>query len=351
MDFLVAPAIHNVVDKYIRQGNYGYPNKAVRDEVKQVFAEYMQRRFQWGIDTNQVILTGDLIQAMHLLIRTLTAPGDGIVVQPPIYPPFLESVQDNGRCLVLNHLIQDEERYVMDLEALEASLTPDTRLLMFCNPHNPSGRAFERDELEALAELVVRHDLLIVSDEIHADLVYEGRQHIPLATLGDEIAARTITITSATKAYNTAGLCCAVMHVGSEALLKRLEPLTLATVGPFDILGAEALMAAWRHSDDWLAAVKTQLAENRQMVTKFISKRLPDVKYIAPEATYLAWFDCSELDLPTDKTVTEYFLDNARIAFNDGKKFGPGYDRYTRLNFATSPEILEMVLERMAGTL
>jgi cystathionine beta-lyase len=226
-------------------------------------------------------------------------------------------------------------------------LDAESPLLLLCNPHNPTGRVFERHELEGIADIVVQRDLVVVADEVHAELAYPGHQHLPFASLGPEVAERTITITSATKAYNIPGLRCGLMHFGSARLRERFRSVIpdrmLGMVTPF---GIEATIAAWREGAAWLECVMEVLRANRDRVARFVAAELPGMRHYAPEATFLAWFDCSQLALPMPPQ--QFFLERARVGLNDGAEFGPPGRGHVRLNFATSAAILDQLLERMA---
>lgn len=348
MDFPVAPPIQQALREVLEREDLGYPAADSLADLARVFAGRMSQRFGWQADPGRVMPVGDLIQALIASVATFSQPGEGVVIQTPIYYPFLMIVKRLGRRLVENRLVLGAERYEMDLDGLRRAVDEGTRILLFCNPHNPTGRVFERRELEALAAVAVEHDLLVVSDEIHADLVYPGGTHIPLASLGPEIASRTITITSATKAFNIAGLKCAVIHFGSRELMRRQTAVFAdRLLGLPNVMGIEATLAAWRDGDAWLDAVLRQLDGNRRTIAGFLDQRLPAVRHRPPEASYLAWLDCSALGLPS--RPYEFFLAEARVAFSDGRQFGADSDEFVRLNFATPPGILEQILERTQG--
>jgi cystathionine beta-lyase len=271
-------------------------------------------------------------------------------VQTSIYPPFLSSVRDTQRRLVENRLVDGAEGWEMDFDRLRADVDDSTRLLMLCNPHNPTGRVFTRTELETLAEIALARDLVVVTDEIHADLLFDGREHIPFAMLGPEVAARTVTLTSATKAFNIPGLRTAVAHFGSAELQGRFnEAVGRHARGGIGLLGVYATIAAWRHSQPWLDTVRDYLQDNRDFLVQFLAERCPEIRIHAPEATYLAWLDCSALELPT--TPGRFFLEHGRIALSDGHHFGDAFERHVRVNFATSQGILREVLERLEGAI
>lgn len=347
MDFTVAEPVHRAIARFVEQKDYGYAPLATDTSLADAFAERMERSFGWAPDPAGVQPVAELIQALFSISLAFSEPGDGIVLQTPIYPPFLMTIAETGRRMVDNRLLDDGSRYVMDLEGLRRVVDERTKIVFFCNPHNPTGRVFERAELEALAQLAVERDLVVVSDEIHADLIYPGSRHIALATLGPEIAARTITITSATKGFNIPGLRCALLHFGSLELRQRFhQRIPERLLGRVNPIGIAATVAAWREGQPWLEAVMARLRANRERVTRFVAEELPAIQAYPPEGTYLAWFDCRALDLPS--RPFSFFLEQARVGLNDGAEFGPGYDHCVRLNFATSATILDQVLERMA---
>ena len=349
MDFPVADPIHRVLTSMVAQHNVGYPRDALDEGVPAVFAERMRQQFSWNVDPDRVELLTDVVQGMYLAVETLTSPGSGLIIQTPIYPPFLEAATDNGREIVENRLLHQARGYAIDFEALEKSIGPRTEMLLFCNPHNPSGRVFTPEELARLAEICLRHDLVVLSDEIHADLVYEGRQHIPLASIGEEIAARTITITSATKAFNIPGLRLAVAHFGSRDLQEKFGRIPSHARGGIGLLGIHATMAAWRDGQPWLEHVRSYLEARRDQLGGLLAERVPEVVFRAPEATYLAWVDCRNLELAIDPA--RFFLERGKVAFSPGPNFGDGYPSYLRINFATSATLLEEAVDRMAAAL
>jgi cystathionine beta-lyase len=270
-----------------------------------------------------------------------------VVLQTPIYPPFLAAVERSGRRLVESSLVRGAHRYEIDFEHLRAALDPDTRLLLLCNPHNPTGRVFEREELLALGELALERDIIVVSDEIHADLAFPPHRHLPFATLGPELAERTITLTSATKSFNLAGLPCAFAICGSDRMQRPFLELPPHALGQPGILDDAATCAAWTEGQPWLDEVAAYLLENRDLMMDFFARRLPDLRVSAPEGTYMAWLDCRELGLPAEPF--EFFLEHARVALTRGSEFGAPGKGFVRMNFATSRGILLEILERMGA--
>lgn len=348
MDFPLAEPIRLTLQRAVDHGDVGYPVAPKRSGLPEIFAERMQTLHGWSADPSRVEVITDVVQGIHVALEAFSRKGEGAVVQTPIYPPFLSAVAETERRLVENRLVQSDGGFEIDFDALRAALDRDTRLLMLCNPHNPSGRVFARRELEEIADIAARHRLIVVADEIHQDLLYDGRRHVPFASLCPEVALRTITLHSATKAFNIAGLRCAVAHFGSAELRERFNAAVPRHLrGGVGLLGIYATLAAWRHGEPWLDAVRRYLERNRDFVGRTLAERIPQLVFHAPEATYLAWLDCRALGLPT--TPGAYFLRHARVALSDGHHFDPESRHCARLNFATSREILARILERLAA--
>ena len=347
MDFPLAGPVRAVLARAAGEGDVGYPLGLRETGIQQAFADRAAERFGWPVDPARVEVLSEVVQGMHVAMRAFSEPGDGALVQTPIYPPFLGVVRETGRRLVENRL-DAGAGHGIDFDALRAAAGPGTAIAFLCNPHNPTGRAFAREELEALAALAIERDWIVVMDEIHADLVFEGRPHIPFASLGEEVARRTITLTSATKAFNIPGLRCAVAHFGSEALQQRFNAaVSRRERGGLGLLGLHATVAAWRHGEPWLDDVRAVLERNRDRVADFVRERLPRAKLVAPQATYLAWIDFSAYGL--EPSPGRWLARHGRVALSDGPNFGTGLEGYARLNFATSGPILDEIFERIAG--
>lgn len=346
MDFPVAEPIRRALQESLDHSDMGYPIAPGRTGIREAFAERMESRFGWRVDPRQVEVLSEVVQGLYLALSAFAEPGEGIVVQTPIYPPFLGGVEETGRRLVENPLIPKAGGWEMDFEGLARAVDAETRVLLLCNPHNPSGRVFQRAELERLAEHVLEHDWVVVSDEIHADLVFDQRVHVPFASLAPEIEARTLTLNSASKSFNIPGLRCAVAHFGSPALRKRLDARYPRHIrGGIGLSGLYATIAAWRECDAWLGELRDHLEANRDYLMGELASRFPSIRCEAPQGTYLAWLDCSELGW--SESPYARFLERGQVAFSEGFRFGPGSEQFVRLNFATSREILEQVLERM----
>lgn len=345
MDFGVAPAIAEALAKLARGQEYGY---AARDgALAAAFTRRMRSRFGWETDPANVHPIGDLVQASFSSVMAFSEPGDAVLLQLPSYPPFMRAIEDTGRRLIANHMRDNGTRWMLDLAAYDDAPDPRARVLIFCHPQNPTGRAFTRTELEEVAAFAIRHDLIVVSDEIHADIVYPGNTHIPLASLHPEIAARTITITSATKSFNIPALRCATMYFGTPALKERFfARIPARLLGSPGVTGVDATIAAWDEGQPWLDEILACLQGNRDWLMQTLAGDLPGVTLRRPEATYLAWLDCSALELPCP--AGQFFLERARVGLNFGETFGARYGAFARLNFASPPPVLREIVGRMA---
>jgi cystathionine beta-lyase len=349
MDFAVAAPIQAAIERIVRDGDYGYP---LRDGQKSdrlvaaAFANRMKSRYGWELSPDLVLPLADLVQGTYAPILAFSDPGDGVVLQVPNYPPFRDAISTTERRLLTLPMRDDGTRHVFDMDELAALVDQRTRIFVLCNPQNPTGRVFSRDELLSLARFVIDHDLIVISDEIHSDLVYPGRQHIPFASLGPDIAARTVTLNSATKSFNIPGLRCAVIAFGSDDLRKRFHNrIPLRLTGQANVIGADATVAAWTEGQPWLDAVMDHLHKARNRVVDVLAAEVPEIRFHAPEATYLAWLDCRELHLSAP--AFQFFLNKARLGFSAGETFDPDCPQFIRLNFATSMPILDQILDRI----
>ena len=348
MDFQVAPSVQEAVKHFTDTQDYGYGQLTDTVPLFESFSVWMARRHHWQPDPTLTHANTDVVQGLVSTLVAFSEPGDGIIAQTPIYPPFLLTIAGTGRHLVENPLVDNGTRFVVDVEGLERAAAQASMILL-CNPHNPTGRVLELSELEAIASIAANHNLTIVADEIHADLVYPGARHIPMETIA-AAAERTVTLTSATKGFNIAGLRASIAHFGSPGLKDRFDKrLPERLLGGPSRLGVAATIAAWSGGEPWLNEVMLYLDRNRQLVTQWAAQA--NLGHYMPEATYLAWMDCRRLDMPEGQTPQQHFLEHAKVALNEGLDFGELGQGHIRLNFATSAEILADVLERLGGAL
>lgn len=349
MDFSVAEAVHASIMKRCGEGDFNYFPQG-NEALACAFATRMRAHFDWTVDPRRVRAFGDVVQGLYASVMAFSERSDGVVVMTPTYTGLRDAVIHTGRQLLTLPLSDDGAQYTFDVEELDALMNRGARLLLLCHPHNPTGRVFTRAELMSIGERAVAHDMVVVSDEIHAELAFAGRAHLPFASLEPEIAARTVTLTSASKSFNLPGLRCALAYFGSSALQRqferRLPPALLGDPAP---LGVDATIAAWSEGQAWLDMVKRHLAGCRDYLASALRTRLPEIRWHPPDATYFAWLDCEALKL--DVPAARFFHDAAHIALSPGEAFDPQAPQFVRMNFATSHALLEQILERMVRAL
>jgi bifunctional pyridoxal-dependent enzyme with beta-cystathionase and maltose regulon repressor activities/uncharacterized damage-inducible protein DinB len=342
MDFPVAPPIRAAITGMLDRGDLGYPDWS-HNPVADVFAERMKRRFGWDAAPAHVRVVADLIQAVQVVLDLATEPGDGVAANLPNYPPFPATIATMKRRLVPVQLHPDGKTWTWQLDEFERAAA-ESKVLLLVNPQNPTGRAFTRPELQQVADIAEAHDLLVLCDEIHAELVYEPHEHIPFASLSAATAARTVTITSATKAYNIAGVRTAVAHVGPQWLRDKWDAQPPDLYGMPSTLGTEATVAAWRDCDAWLAELRAHLRTQRDhLVTRIAT--VPGVSMRVPDAGYLAWLDCRDASLPDDPAA--FFREHAGLELAPGPDYDPKASGWVRLNFANSRAVLDEILDRI----
>jgi cystathionine beta-lyase len=349
MDFSIAAPIQSAIERIVAERDYGYPTRhggRADRAVAHAFTERMKSRFDWEVSPDLVMAASNLVQGTFAQILAFSDPGDGVILHTPNYPPFREAIETTKRRLLSLPMHDQADGHMFDMDELKSLAAKDTRILVLCNPQNPTGRVFRRDELQKLGEFAIAHDLIVISDEIHCDLVYPGQRHIPFASLGPEIAARTVTLNSATKSFNIPGLQCGAIAFGSPALRERfLQRIPARLTGAANIIGVDATAAAWRECQPWLDAVMAHLLKARDRVVQVLATEAPEIRLHAPEATYLAWLDCTRLQLST--SAFQFFHDHARLGLSAGETFDPACTQFVRLNFATSMPILDRILDRM----
>ncbi len=346
MDVVPPDFAREAVAELARLGDFGY-TRHHNEQLPELFAAWQQHHHGWSPDPAEIVIFNDVLHAIAQSIHLMTDPGDGIALLTPIYPPFLKALDGSARRLVDVPL--DRPGWRLDPDRLESAIDEGTSAVLICSPHNPTGRVFDAEERAAIARIVVERDLLLISDEVWADLVHPGFRHGPMADLdgdlGAEVAARTITISSASKTFNLAGLRCAVAHVGSRPLARRLEALPPHSLGAVGSPGAAAAVACWKDGHEWLDAVRAFLTDRRDQLAKRLADDLPRAEYQLAEATYLSWIDLSAYDLGPEPQ--EWLLERAGVALSPGSDFGPGGRGFVRLNTATSPELLDRILDRI----
>lgn len=339
MDFAAPPCVLGALRSRIEHGVFGYP--VALPQVEDAVVRWAARHYGWTVDPDWLVWLPGLVPGLHLACRALAEPADEVLALVPVYPPFLTAPELTGRRLRAVPLAQDGRRWTIDFDALREALTPRTRLLLFCHPHNPVGRAFTRPELVAVAEFCAIHNLLVCSDEIHCDLRLEPGRHVPLATVDDVFAARTVTLMSPAKTFNLSGLCCGYALIPDADLRRRYRAAGQGIVSHPGALAYAACRAAYEEGDAWRAALLEYLRRNRDWLAAYLAAHLPMITMFPVEATYLAWLDTHALGAHN----TPHFFEQAGVRLSDGRAFhGPGC---MRLNFGCPQSTLASALERV----
>ena len=344
MDFKTPDPVIEALKARVDHGVFCYPK--FPKNLEESVIEWLDRRHGWQVTSEDLVFIPGVVTGFNLAAHAVTRPGDGFLVQTPTYGPFF-GVEKNVN--LVQHEMELTQckngQYKVDLDAFEAALTGRTRIFMFCNPQNPTGRVFRKDELESMADICLKNEIIICSDEIHSDLIFSGNKHIPIASLDPEIAAKTITLIAPSKTFNIAGLKASVAIITDEALRKQFCDARQGLAGRVNLLGMVAMEAAYARGGAWLDALLEYLEANRDYLFNFVAQDLPGVKMAKPEGTYLAWLDCRDAGI--NGKPDEFFLENAKVAENDGSWFGKGGQGFVRLNFGCPRSILEEGLTRM----
>lgn len=350
MDFSAPPAVLAALHDRVEHGIFGYT--ANTPEYYASIVDWFARRHNWQIEPEWLLFCPGVVIAIDQLIGLFTAPGDGIIIQPPVYHPFRHAITDHGRAVVNNPLVLTDGRYVMDYELLERQARDQrTTMLLLCNPHNPGGRVWTKEELTRLGEICLANNVLVVSDEIHCDLVFTGNTYTPFGALGNELRHNAIICTSPGKTFNLAGLQMANLVVADLAKRARLEKrLRVAALDSPNPLGVVALQAAYRHGGEWLDQLKIYLSGNYLFLRSFVSEQMPVLKVMEPEGTYLVWIDCRALNLPQGE-LRRRLVEKGKVALSAGKTFGREGDGFIRINIACPRATLADGLARLQKSL
>lgn len=347
MDFVAPEPVLRALQRRLDHGVFGYTVEpaGLRDAV----VDRLYRLYDWSVSPEALVFQVGVVPGFNLACRTMTSPGDSLLVQPPVYPPILGAHANHGLRRIEAPLVRgDDGRYQVDWDAFERSAS-EARMFLLCNPHNPVGRVFTGAELDKMAELCVRHDLWVCSDEIHCDLVHSGYRHTPIASLDPEIARRTVTLMAPSKAYNIPGIHFAFAVIPDEELRNRYVATGAGMVGVPDVMGYSAALAAYREGGEWLAQAMAYVEANRDFLAAYVERNLPGVSMSPVEGTFLAWLDCRNAGI--EGSPTRFFLDRARVALFEGASFGAGGEGFARLNFGCPRVTLTEGLDRMAAAL
>ena len=354
MDFTAPEPVIRALQERVAHGVFGYGQAP--EDLAEVIQERMARLYGWHVEIEDIFFTPGVVCGFNRACHAVGALGDEVLVESPVYPPMLAAPENTGRVLKVVPLAEGTERYEQDLDAFEGAITERTSLFLLCNPHNPVGRVFDTAELERLAEICLRHDVVICSDEIHCDFIFQGHRHVPIASLDPEVAARTISLFAPSKTFNIPGLSCSVGVVQDPDLRAQFLQTDQGLVPHVNVLGFAAALAAYRDSQPWLDELLVYLEANRDYVVDAVTERLPGIRCYRPEGTFLAWLDCRNADIPGREAgipgnPAQFFVEQARVALNDGARFGPGGEGFVRLNFGCPRATLTEGLERMQAAL
>lgn len=345
MDFAAPPGVTAALAAVVERGVHGY--YADTGSWAEALAGWLARRHGRSINPEWVSPTPGVVSGLGLILQAVSEPGDEVVVFPPAYHAFRKIILANERRIVDAQLVERQGRYVMDLDALRAMLTPRTKVVFFCSPHNPGGTVWSAEEIRALAAFCTEHDLILVSDEIHCDLVFDGARHIPTMTAAPEVADRLVTCVAATKTFNLAGAHVGACVTSNPQLKRKLDARIAASgLGSYAAFGMIATEAAWRTGDAWLDELLPYLAGNRDLLDSRIEAAAPGARSMRLDATYLAWVNFSGTGLQAED-VARRVSERARIFVSPGPQFGPGGETWLRFNFATPRPILREALDRL----
>ncbi len=345
MDFLSPACVSEAIRERAKHGEFGYNNhKAVVDEA---LVSWMKERHDFDVESEEILHLPGVVMGIVLSILAFTAEGDKVLIQPPVYPPFFTAIRKSGREVVENRLVLENNRYGIDMADLEAKLSdPSVKLMIFCSPHNPVGRVWTKEELSQVAALCVKHDVLLVADEIHGSIVFDGHEHTVMNTISEDIANRTVLLTSAGKFFNISGLNLGFAIIHNPVLREKFfDRMDMMHLGRANIMGAVATAAAYKEGKYYLAALLPHLEENRDRLVEAIAN-IPKISMVAPEGTYLGWIDFSEL-VQTEEELKEFLVKEAKLGFNFGSPYGEGSQLFARINFAVSKECLEEAIRRL----
>jgi cystathionine beta-lyase len=343
-DFAAPRCVQEAIRKRAEHPVYGYTEYG--DDFYAAIIGWYRRRFGWEIERRWIVPEHGVVLSLNLAVEAYSEPGDGVIVQTPIYPPFLSAVKRHGRRLLENRLIVEEDGCVIDFEDLEAKAA-EAKLLLLCSPHNPSTRAWSEGELRRIAEIAARHDLIVVSDEIHSDLVY-GRKHLPFGVL-PEMAERSLVLHAPSKTFNIAGLNTSYAIIPGDSLRRRyIAAHERAGLDNGNVFGIAALPAAYEGGEGWLESMLEIFEANIAYVREFMTEHTPKIRPLPVEATYLIWLDCREMGLE-DEALKAFFHREAKLLLNPGVSFGEAGSGFMRLNVGTSREVLEAAMERLAA--
>ncbi|BBG66400.1 aspartate aminotransferase [Hydrogenimonas sp.] len=344
MDLPSPGCVTKALEKRAKHPLYGYT--IYPERFFAAISGWMEERHGWSVERDSIVPVPGVVPALNLLVRALTKKGEGILIQPPVYHPFFRLGRNHGRRLLENPLVLKDGRYEIDFDDFRRRAN-EAKLFILCSPHNPAGRVWSEEELEKIGRICIEEEVVIISDEVHADIVYRPHTHTPVAKISKEISDITITLNAPSKTFNIAGLNTAYAIVQNDSLRRRLE----AELKRFDltmgnVFGIEALTAAYEGGAEWLEELLSYLEKNIGFVRRFLEEKIPSIEAIETEATYLMWLDCRKLGMGDDE-LERFFIHGAKLGLNSGVSFGEGGSGFMRLNVACPKAVLEEAMERL----
>jgi len=350
MDFKAPPCVLDALKNSVDHGIFGYAETA--GEYASVLQAWFKRRFNWHIEPGWLVKTPGVVTALHVAISGLTKAGDGVLIQQPVYPPFYSAITTTGRKPVINELVQHGNSYVIDFDDFEAKIIREkVKMFILCSPHNPVGRVWTRDELIKLGDICLKHGVIVIADEIHSDLVFDGRPQLVFADLKPEYRDITITCTAPSKTFNIAGLHLANLFIVNKAMRDAfVTQYTASGLSQSCGMGIVACQAAYQHGEEWLGQLITYLAANRDYLQSYLASELPQITMSQLQGTYLAWLDFRQLGL-SPAQLNDFISHKAKLWLVDGPAFGRGGDGFQRINIGCTRATLHAALERLKNAL
>ncbi len=353
MDFPIARPITEALRKRTEHAVYGY--SYVRNSLLEAVVNRMHQKYNWKIDPEWIVFTPGVIPALNVAIRAYTHPGDEVIIQDPVYHPFWSAIKQSGCVVASNPLRFENGRYTFDVADLESKFVSNqgmkpvpsrVKMMILCNPHNPIGRVWKLDELKTIGEIIINNEAIVVSDEIHCELLYKGQKHIPFASISDEFAQSSVVCQGGSKTFNLAGIPASTIIIPNPKLRRAFSNARSGIVPQPSVFGLVALEAAYREGDEWLEQVLSYLEKNLQLLERYIAKNIPQISVIKPEGTYLVWLDCRKLGLD-NRSMQVFFREKAKVGLDDGYIFGPAGIGFQRMNIACPSTILTEALKRI----
>ncbi|HER24917.1 MAG TPA: pyridoxal phosphate-dependent aminotransferase [Candidatus Atribacteria bacterium] len=346
MEFRSPKPVIEAIRKAAEHGIYGYTSRP--DSYYQAIIGWMEKRHHWKVKKDWLAFSPGVVPALSFIIRAFTEPGDKVVIQPPVYYPFFRVIENNGCHVVNNPLKFGNKKYFMDYDDLERKVSdPRVKLLILCSPHNPVGRVWQKEELIILGEICIKHNIMVVSDEIHADILFKGHKHTPFAKISPAYAHNSITCTAPSKTFNLAGLQTSTIIIPNKKYYKIYQNiLDSLTLNENNVFGLVALESAFRYGEEWLEQLLTYLKTNLEFLSRYFRENIPKIKVIKPEGTYLIWLDCRQLGLNV-QDLNNLMINKAKVALDDGCWFGIGGEGFMRINIACPRSMLEEGLKRI----